>query len=289
MSKRNLKLALLPSLITLLTSCEGHPTVLNPKGVVAFEERQIFFDSAALMSIVVFTVIIMSFIFVYHYREDNHKTEYKPNWCHSLFLECLWWGIPCLIILVLSIYTWISTHQLDPYRKLNYPGPTLKIQAIALPWKWLFIYPDYNIATVNKLVLPNNKQVELFLTSDNVPMSSFFIPQLGSQIYTMAGMQTKLHLIPTHLGTIEGFNSQYNGDGFSNMRFTVDVVNQQEFNTWQKNFSAINNTLTLDNYNKLREYSFNNKQQYYFGIENNLFNKILHSYMKSGKHPVKQV
>ncbi|HVX00205.1 MAG TPA: hypothetical protein VHA52_07210, partial [Candidatus Babeliaceae bacterium] len=209
-----------------LAGCEGHIIgILNPKGIITFEERRLFFDTLALMLIVVLPVIIMSFAFVYHYQVSHRIRDYKPNWSHSYLLETLWWGIPCVIILVLAILTWKKTYELNPYDRIpGYDQEPLLVQAIALPWKWLFIYPKYNIATVNYLVIPKGEQVEYWLTTDNVPMSAFFIPQIGSQIYTMAGMRTRLHLLATHVGIYDGMNTQFNGDGFSNMHFPVYVI-----------------------------------------------------------------
>lgn len=285
MNLHNIKTRLLLLVVLFLSGCDVDKGILSPKGVVAFEERELFFNSAAIMSMVVLTVIIMSIIFVYHYRDGNNKTEYKPEWCHSVFLECIWWGVPCLIILILSIYTWIATHKLDPYRKLNYPGKVMNVQVVALPWKWLFIYPDSQIATINKLVLPKNKQVEFYLTSDNVPMSAFFIPQLGSQIYTMAGMRTRLHLIPTHLGTFEGLNATYNGDGFAGMRFKVEIVSEDDFNQWQQSVQASAAILDLAALESLRKPSINNAEEYFSNADTTLFNKLIHKYMMSAEHP----
>lgn len=277
---------LLALISVVLVGCEGHPSILNPKGVIAFEERRLIFDSAALMLIVLIPVIIMSFDFVTHYRSGNKKTEYRPNWAHSVFLESIWWGVPIAIILVIGTMTWISTHKLDPFRKLNYPGKVERIDVIALPWKWLFIYPEKNIATVNHLVLPNKTQVEFHFTNDNVPMSSFMVPQLGSQIYTMAGMRTRLHLIPTHIGKVEGMNTQYNGDGFSDMRFDVDVVSEQDYNDWTKKVASQYGKLNNRTYNKIRQPEINAKVTYFSGVEQNLFNSIMHAYHMSGQFPM---
>jgi cytochrome o ubiquinol oxidase subunit 2 len=239
-----------------------------------------------LMLIVVIPVIVMSLVFVIHYRKGNAKDEYLPNWHHSVFLEILWWGIPIAIVTLIAIITWYATHQLDPYRKINYPGKMLQVKVIALPWKWLFIYEDNNqqITTVNHLVIPEEKQISFLLTSDNVPMSSFFIPQLGSQIYVMAGMQTKLHLVADQTTTIEGFNAQFNGFGFHNMRFKVDVVNKTDFAKWLAT-SKKQPAFTEKEYLKLREPSpYKFPPTVYQGTVSGLFEKIKHVYMLD-KHP----
>lgn len=265
--------------------------VLDPKGIVSYIERQLIFDTTALMLIVIIPVIILSFAFVYHYREKNHdkqtngnQIEYKPYWSHSHFYEGLWWAIPCLIVLGLAIIGWIYTHKLDPYRKLDYSGEVIQVQVVSLPWKWLFIYPKHDIATINHLVLPNNQQVEFFLSCDNVAMSSFFIPQLGSQIYTMAGMQTKLHLIPSELGTIKGLNSQYNGIGFSDMHFDVDITEKKDFYNWVADVKRGSNRLSTDTYQEVREPEVNVPPQYFSSVQQNIFKDIIDSY-KGLEHP----
>lgn len=191
-----------------LTGCSKEHLigVLNPKGIIAYQERKLLLDATALMLIVVLPVIIMSFAFAYHYQVSHHVRDYKPNWSNSHFLEAIWWGVPIVIILVLGVVTWKKTHQLDPYNRIPSADPTqppMLIEVIALPWKWLFIYPEQNIATINYLEIPVNRQIEFWFTNDNVAMSAFFIPQLGSQIYTMAGMRTRLHLLATSTGTMQ--------------------------------------------------------------------------------------
>lgn len=268
-------------LTLFLVGCGKDATgILNPKGVIAYEEKILLFDSIALMLIVVLPVIIMSFAFVYRYRESHKTAEYKPNWSHSVFLEGLWWGIPCVIIVAMGIMSWKATHKLDPYRKIDGHDVAMHVQVVALPWKWLFIYPEQNVASVNELVLPEGKQTEFSLTTDNVPMSAFFIPQLGSQIYTMAGMRTKLHLLPTAEGTFRGLNAQYNGDGFSDMHFPVRVVNEKDLNAWFKKVKASGRTLDAEQFAKLRQNSINSPAEYFSGVKPKLFQEIIMSYMQ---------
>jgi cytochrome o ubiquinol oxidase subunit II len=264
-----------------LAGCQGHLIgMLNPKGIVAFQERKLFFDTLALMLIVVLPVIIMSFAFVYHYQVSHRTRDYKPNWGHNHLLEMLWWGIPCVIILVLAILTWKKTYELDPFHKI--PGQnqeTMLIQVIALPWKWLFIYPQQNIATVNYLQIPVGQQIEYWITTDNVPMSAFFIPQLGSQIYTMAGMRSKLHLLANEKGVYEGLNTQFNGDGFSDMHFVVHVVDPQQMQQWLAEVKKSPNHLTEASYRDLLNPTIGNKPQFYSGVPSDLFNSVITTYM----------
>ena len=269
--------------IVSLTGCAEHIVgMLNPKGWVASEERKLFFDTLALMLIVVLPVIVMSFTFVYHYQASHRLKEYKPNWSHSYFLESLWWGIPCAIIVVLAVLTWKKTYELDPYSKIaGYNQPPLLIQVIALPWKWLFIYPDYNIATVNYLVLPMGQQVEYWITADNVPMSAFFIPQLGSQIYAMAGMRTRLHLMANQPGDYLGLDTQYNGGGFSDMHFPVQVVMPDTMQQWVDQIKHSPNSLTTDAYANLLHPTTANAPQFFSGIAPDLFNNVIMLYMNT--------
>lgn len=266
-----------------LTGCKGHNIgVLNPKGIIAHEELKLFFDTLALMLIVVLPVIVMSFAFVYHYQVSHRIRDYKPNWSHSLFLETLWWGIPCLIIVVLAILTWKKTYELDPYN--NIPGfnqSPLQIQVIALPWKWLFIYPQQNIATINYLVIPVGQQIEYWITTDNVPMSAFFIPQLGSQIYTMAGMRTQLHLMADQIGDYDGLNTQYNGAGFSDMHFTVHVVPPDEMQQWIEQTKKSPIHLTDDVYNQLLNPSIGDQPKFFSGVATDLFKRVIDTYMNT--------
>src|SRR5579883_3631018 len=266
--RRPLMIGLLLPMMLSLTACQGQLIgLLNPKGVIAYEERKLFFDTLALMLIVVLPVIVMSFTFIYHYQVSHRIKDNKPNWSHSYFLESLWWGIPCVIVVVLAILSWKKTHELDPYQPIpGHPQPPLLIQVIALPWKWLFIYPEQHIATVNYVVIPVGQQVEYWLTTDNVAMSAFFIPQLGSQIYTMAGMRTRLHLLASQTGNYDGMNTQYNGAGFSDMHFPVQVVTADDMQKWIEQTRKSSIRLTPDVYNELLKPSIGDQPKYFSGV-----------------------
>lgn len=286
----NLLLIMITCLLMLsLTGCKEYDLgMLNPKGLITYQERKLFFDTLALMLIVVIPVIIMSFAFVYHYQVSHRIRDYKPNWSHSYFLEAIWWAIPCIIIVVLAILTWKKTHELDPYTRIaGFDKPPMLIQAIALPWKWLFIYPEQNIATVNYVQIPVGQQVEYWITADNVPMSAFFIPQLGSQIFAMAGMRTRLHLVADHAGIYDGMNTQYNGKGFSDMHFTVKAVMPEEMDAWVKQIKQASPNLTATTYETLLKPSVGDKPQYFSGVESQLFENTITTYMHtySATHP----
>ncbi len=283
----SLRLLILVLIALCLTGCEITLNgLLNPKGIIAYQERQLFIDTLALMLIVVIPVIVMSFAFVYHYRHAHHA-DYHPDWAHSHFLEAIWWGVPCVIILILATMTWKKTHELDPYRPIQANAPTLVVQAIALPYKWLFIYPQQGIATVNELVIPVDQQIQFSITADNVAMSAFFVPQLGSQIYAMTGMKTRLYLHADQVGDYEGMNSQFNGDGFSGMHFTTKVVSASEMEAFIT--SAKTSKLVLDTkaYDGLLFPSEGNLPTVYSGASPTLFDEVVMLYMNTfgTQHP----
>ena len=273
--------------VLTLVGCRTMMTgILNPTGVITYEEKRLFVDALALMLIIVIPVFIMSCIFIVRYRASRNILDYQPNWGHSILLEAIWWGIPLAIILILGSRTWTMSHKLDPYRPIEGAGkPMLLIQVVALPWKWLFIYPEQNIATVNYLEIARNEQVRFVFTNDNVPMSAFFIPQLGSQIYTMAGMQTRLHLIASADGTYEGLDGQYNGDGFSDMCFKVKVVELNELQQWFAVVKRSGEKLTPFVYQKLIKPSIKEPVHYYSSVVSNLFSQIMMKYMQTTGMP----
>jgi cytochrome o ubiquinol oxidase subunit II len=277
--RRHAKIALSLFLLCALTACVHNAGVLNPKGLVAAAEKKLMIDAFVLMLIVVIPVIIMSFAFAWRYRAKNTKSKYLPNWGHDVLLEVIWWGVPTVIIIILGIMTWISTHRLDPYRKLDVPGKPMLVEVVSLRWQWLFIYPKQNIATVNYLQVPKGKQVEFWITSD-APMSSFFIPQLTSQIYTMAGMRTRLHMVADYNGTYRGLNAQYTGAGFSDMHFNVKVSSSADFKKWVSQVKQSHNKLTIAAYKKLVKPTTNGPVQYYSQVRKHLFKRIMQQYTK---------
>lgn len=274
---------LLFAMLLILTGCEGHIIgMLDPKGVITYQERRLFYNTLALMMFIVIPVIVMSFTFVYHYQAKHRLPIYRPNWSHDLFLEILWWGIPLGIIVVLGALTWQKTHELDPFRRIS--GTTqapLTVQVIALPWKWLFIYPQQHIATLNYLVMPLNQPVEYLITADNVPMSAFFIPQIGSQIYAMAGMQTKLNLLANVLGTYDGMNALFNGDGFSDMHFEVHVLTPEAMQQWFAQVKQSPQQLNDATYLQLLKPSKADKPMFYSTVPDQLYENVLMLYMNS--------
>ena len=260
----------------LLSGC--HFAILDPKGIIAASEKKLFVEAILLMLLVVVPVIIMSLVIPYRYRASNKKAVYKPDWAHSTIMEIIWWTIPCIIILILSIWTWIYTHTLDPYRPLAADENTVMIEAIALDWKWLFIYPQQHIATINYMQIPVNKPVRLFITSD-APMNSLEIPRLAGQIYAMTGMQTKLNLMATSEGTYTGLSTNFSGNGFSGMRFKVKVTSQSDFDSWVKTVQASPKHLSMEVYNQLTKPSEDNSVEYFSSVMPGLFSDAVIKYM----------
>ncbi|MFN7093972.1 MAG: ubiquinol oxidase subunit II, partial [Burkholderiales bacterium] len=214
------RMALSLGLGSLLSGCK-QAALLYPKGTIGRDERDLIFTALGLMLIVVIPVIIMTVVFAWKYRASNTKATYAPDWHHSSKIEAVVWGIPIIIIAILATITWKSTHDLDPYKPLDVKGvKPLTIEVVALNWKWLFIYPEQNIATINFVQFPKDVPVDFKITAD-APMNSFMIPQLGGQVYAMAGMQTHLHLIGNSTGDYDGRAVNYNGHGFSDMTFVA--------------------------------------------------------------------
>lgn len=260
----------------LLSGC--HFAILDPKGIIAAAEKKLFIESILLMLIVVVPVIIMSILIPWRYRASNTKATYTPNWSHSTIMEIIWWTIPCVIIFILSVMTWIYTHTLDPYRPLAADKKTVMVEAIAMDWKWLFIYPQYHIASVNYMMIPVNKPVRFFISSD-APMNSLEIPRLAGQIYAMTGMQTQMNMMATSIGTYTGLSTNFSGDGFSGMNFKVRVGSLDDFHAWIQAVSASSQHLTIDAYNQLIKPSENNPVQYFSKAQPGLFSMSVIKYM----------
>ena len=212
----------------LLSSCSGGLGLLDPAGPVAAGEKTILLNSLAIMLAIVIPTILITLAFAWWFRAGNTKAEYKPDWSYSGKLELLVWSVPMLIIIFLGGITWIGSHALDPSKPLESKVRPITVQVIAMDWKWLFIYPEQGVASVNRLVIPVGTPVQFQITSATV-MNSFFIPQLGSQIYAMSGMNAKLNLMADRPGRFEGLSAHYSGAGFANMRFAVDSVPAAQF------------------------------------------------------------
>ena len=276
---RNLCNIALGTTVLALTGCKGG--VLDPKGQIGIDEKNLIIISTVLMLIVVIPVIVMTLYFAWKYRDGQDQQIYAPKWAHSGKIEAAVWAIPIVIVIVLGVITWQSTQQLDPYKPLEGKGKHLTVEVVSLNWKWLFIYPEQGIATVNELVFPANVPVEYKITSEST-MNSFFIPQLGSQIYSMAGMETKLHLIANEPGTFKGFSANYSGAGFTGMKFNaIATPTQADFDSWVNKVKSQANTLTKANYDALALPSENNPVTYFADVDDGLFHTIIMKYMQA--------
>ncbi len=252
--------------------------ILSPKGDIGAQEKTLLLTALGLMLLIVVPVIFMTLYFAWKYRASNTEAEYLPKWSHSTRIEVVVWTIPCIIIAILAVLTWKSSHALDPYRPLESDAKPVTIEVVSLDWKWLFIYPEYGIATVNQVAFPVHTPVNFRITSQSV-MNSFFIPQLGSQIYSMAGMETKLHLNAFEEGDYAGLSANYSGGGFSGMRFRALAMSQQGFEDWIKQAKASSQTLTPDVYAELTKPSEHNPVTLYSDVPAGMFDFIVHNQM----------
>lgn len=262
--------------LLLLSGCNA--VVMNPKGIIAEHEKHLFFIALSLMLIIVVPVILLTVVISRRYRASNTKATYTPDWSHNNWLELIWWTVPAIIITILAIITWISAHRLDPYRPIQSDVKPIDIDVVALDWRWLFIYPDQGIATINLVQFPVNTPIAFHLTSDG-PMNSFQIPQLAGQIYAMAGMKTQLHLMANTMGDYNGRSTNFSGDGFADMTFIARVSSEDDFNKWVQSVKQSPNSLTMASYKQLSAPSEDETVQYFSSVENNLFDNVVMSFM----------
>jgi cytochrome o ubiquinol oxidase subunit II len=257
-----------------------HSTVAGrqTRGTIGQQEKRLIITAVLLSLIVVIPVYGMLIGFAWKYRAGNKKARYDPSFDHSRWLESLWWGVPMVLILILGLITWRSSHQLDPFKPLDSSVPPMTIQVVALQWKWLFIYPKQNIASLNYVQFPVNRPIKFQITSD-APMNSFWIPQLGGQIYAMSGMATNLNLEASQAGSYEGLSANISGEGFAGMHFIAKASSQSGFNQWVNSIKNHPGSLTAAAYNKLAKPSQNNPIDYFASAQNGLFDSIVQKYL----------
>ena len=261
--------------------------LLNPSGAIGLAERGLMIQATLFMLIVAVPVLALTFFFAWYYRapKDNklptgqagNVPKYTPDWEHSKMEELIWWAIPFEIVLVLGALTWTSTHELDPPRPLS-EAPPLVVQAVALEWKWLFVYPEQNIATVNFVALPVGQPVRFEVTAD-APMNSFWIPRLGGQIYAMTGMVNRLNLVANEPGVFDGRSANYSGEGFAQMKFVAEAMPQEEFEEWVTSTKASSRYLDWQEYERLSEKSIAEAPVFYSSFQNNLYDTIVMQFM----------
>jgi len=255
----------------LLASCQG---VLDPQGPIAAAERLLLINSTAIMLVVVVPVIVATLAFAWWYRASNTHATRSLDESYESRVEFVTWSIPALTVILLGGVIWIGSHQLDPRAPIQGKSDPVRVDVVALDWKWLFIYPDHGVASVNQLVIPAGAPVEFRLTSATV-MNSFFVPQLGSQIYAMGGMITHLHLLADNPGEYPGFSAMFSGDGFSDMRFVVKSVSPGDFNAWLAQARSTGSGLDDASYAELAKPSKAVPPTTYHSADPKLFERIL--------------
>lgn len=271
----NLRIGSLIGAATLSGCSEG---VLDPQGPIAAAERLILFNSLGIMLAIVIPTILATLGVAFWFRSSNSRAQYRPNFTYSGRIELLVWSIPAMTVLLVGGVAWIGSHDLDPRRPITSPTKPVSVQVVSLDWKWLFIYPELGIASVNQLTIPVATPVSFELTSFGV-MNSFFVPQLGSQIYTMAGMVTRLNMQADHPGTYRGLSAQYSGSGFADMRFSVAAVPTQDFDKWVAAARADGPMLGVQAYADLAKPSTAVAPFTYRAVAPDLFNSILGAVM----------
>ncbi|TWI46784.1 cytochrome bo3 quinol oxidase subunit 2 [Pseudoduganella flava] len=271
-----------------LTGC--NTVVLNPSGDIAAQQAHLVMVSVYLMLLIVVPVIVLTLWFAWRYRKSNTAAKYDPDWDHSTKLELVIWGVPLLLIIVLGLITWISTHLLDPYRPLQRiddkrPIPAgvqpLEVQVVALDWKWLFIYPEQGIATVNELATPIDRPIKFRLTSSTV-MNAFYIPAMAGMIYTMPSMETQLNAVMNKVGTYDGFSSNYSGAGFTHMKFKYHAMNDADFNAYVAKVKAGGGSLERSEYLQLAKPSEKDPVRRWASVDGTLYSAILNLCVEPG-------
>jgi cytochrome o ubiquinol oxidase subunit II len=270
----------------LLASCgEG---VLDPHGPVGKAERVILYNATAIMLAVVVPVILLTAVFAYWFRADNTRAKYLPDWEYSGSIEMIVWSIPALVVLFLGGIAWVGSHELDPPKTIESAIAPVDVEVISLDWKWLFIYPAEGIASLNHLVVPAGVPLRFRLTSASV-MNSFFVPQLGSQIYTMPGMTTRLNLQADRAGSYSGLSAQFSGEGFSDMRFELLAVSADQFETWAKTVKTRGSALNAAAFATLVRPSKADRPETYAHVAPDLFEAVSSGRVveDSSSHPEK--
>jgi cytochrome o ubiquinol oxidase subunit II len=273
------------SLLVMLPALVGGctPAVLDPAGPIGSQERLILFDSLAIMLAIVVPTILAILGFAFWYRAGNARARYLPDFAYSGRLELIIWSIPTLVILFLGGIAWTGAHDLDPAKPL--PGKPLEVDVVAMDWKWLFIYPSQNVASIDHLVIPAGTPIHFRITSASV-FNGFFIPRLGSQIYAMHGMVTQLNLQADALGQYQGLSSHFSGDGFSDMGFTVDAVSAAQFGQWTAQAQHDGAVLDQAGYHALLKQSQAAAVQTFRLDAPGLFDTIVNGAMPAGQGPV---
>ena len=254
--------------------------VLDPKGPIALAERQILFNALGIMLAIVIPVILATLGVAFWFRASNQRARYRPNFAYSGRLEVLVWSIPAMTVFLVGGVAWVGSHDLSPRKPIASTVKPLRVQVASLDWKWLFIYPDEGVASVNYLAIPVGTPVSFELTSSGV-MNSFFVPQLGSQIYTMAGMVTRLHLQADQAGSYRGMSAKFSGEGFADMTFNIEAVSSERFSAWIDTARNVGTELNVSTYAELARPSTAVVPFTYRSVAPGLFDRIRVSEMQS--------
>jgi cytochrome o ubiquinol oxidase subunit 2 len=258
---------------------KGSIDVFSAAGPIAAKERNLILLASALSLIVIIPVFLLTFYIVWRYRETNTQARYDPDFDHSPLLETIWWLIPFALIGILAVVAWQSSHALDPYRPLQSDKKPLTIQVVALQWRWLFLYPEQGVASLNYVQMPTGRPVHFEITAD-APMNSFWLPKLGGQIYAMSGMETQLNLMADKTGEYRGVSANISGSGFSDMFFTARAVPQEKFDDWAVSAKR-NHPLKMSDYKLLARPSTDHRWTTYTLPDTGLFSDIMMPYMGS--------
>jgi cytochrome o ubiquinol oxidase subunit II len=255
----------------LLSGCNRG--ILDPVGPVGAAEKQILINSTAIMLAIIIPTMIATVAVAFWFRRGNKRATYRPDWEYSGAVELVVWAIPELTIMLLGGIAWISSHDLDPAKPLAAKGPPLHVDVVSMDWKWLFIYPDQHLATVNQLVVPAGTPVSFRLTSATV-WNVFFVPQMGTMIYTMPNMTTRLNLEADRVGDFYGRSAHFSGDGFPGMEFTVHSVPPQQFAAWAGTAHGSGGVLDAAAYAQLAKPTSYVKPMTYSNVTPGLFEAI---------------
>ncbi|GAB4189956.1 MAG: ubiquinol oxidase subunit II [Simkaniaceae bacterium] len=256
--------------------------VLNPSGMIAVKEKDLIVTASLLMLIVCVPVFIFALVFSIRYKEGTGKGKHTPDWEHNYIAEYFWWGVPFIIIVILAVLTWKSSHQLNPFKPIENGKKPLTIQVVALEWKWLFLYPEQGIATVNYIKFPEKTPIAFEITAD-APMNSFWIPALGGMIYAMPTMRSKLHLIADKTGSFRGLSSNFSGEGFAGMKFEAVSTTEEDFAQWVSQVRSSGKNLGMAQYEQLAKPSQYDPVSVYNLVDLDLFDQILEKYLVPGK------
>lgn len=278
-----LVLAVLALLVAMLLR-GNNVALFNPKGAIAHDQHQLTLLVVGIMLLIAIPALFMLYFTAWKYRESNDKPKRDANAGHSKLLNASMWLAPGVIAVVLASIMWPATHKLEPQKQIAADAKPLTIQVVALRWKWLFIYPEQGIATVNYVQVPTGTPVTFELTADDAPMSSFWIPNLGGMLYAMTGHVNRLNLVADTPGEYPGSSAEINGAGFAGMKFIANATSKEEFDMWVREASLTSDLLSVGEYEKLVEPSENNPAAYYTVTDMGLYDKVLMKYMGAHNH-----